>query len=165
MVDPMASFNSPKLYAKTVTMGCTVPCGGRPQRIDPVANAMFRLSKGSVAAYKKRLDGTGKENLVRDSMYVHVYRSSKSASLDHLGWQLRQARQVPIELIDKAALKEIEPEIADQYRLLYLSNSRDEQVTPLASALHWLKKLWLKGLPSPNEGARLTPIRERAADW
>ena len=50
---------------------------GRPQRIDPVAIAMFRLSKGSVAAYKKRLNGTGKENLVRDSMYVHVYRSSK----------------------------------------------------------------------------------------
>ena len=51
---------------------------GRPQRIDPVANAMFRLSKGSVAAYKKRLDGTGKEHLVRDSMYVGIALAEKA---------------------------------------------------------------------------------------
>ena len=85
---------------------------GRPQRIDPVANAMFRLSKGSVAAYKTRLEGTGKENLVRDAMYVHVYRTPKSASLAHLSWQLRPARPGPIELVDNAALRGVGPAIA-----------------------------------------------------
>ena len=139
---------------------------GRPQRIDPVANAMFRLSKGSVAAYKKRLDGTGKENLVRDSMYVHVYRSSKSASLDHLGWQLRQARQVPIELIDKAALKEIEPEIADQYQAAILIKQQGRASDPAGIGIALAKKALAKGAshlqtkvqeinPDQGEGCRL----------
>ena len=139
---------------------------GRPQRIDPVANAMFRLSKGSVAAYKKRLDGTGKENLVRDSMYVHVYRSSKSASLDHLGWQLRQARQVPIELIDKAALKEIEPEIADQYQAAILIKQQGRASDPAGIGIALAEKALAKGAshlqtkvleinPDQGEGCRL----------
>ena len=55
---------------------------------------MFALSKGSVDAYKQRLTGTGKVHLVRDSLYVHVYRDPAAASLDHLGWQMRQQRQV-----------------------------------------------------------------------
>ncbi|MFZ8991092.1 MAG: NAD(P)/FAD-dependent oxidoreductase, partial [Candidatus Puniceispirillaceae bacterium] len=93
---------------------------GRSERLDPVADGLFRLSRGSVAAYKKRLAGTGQEQLVRDSMYVHVYRNSNAASLEHLGWQLRQARQVPIELIDKQALKEIEPHIADDFEAAIL---------------------------------------------
>lgn len=139
---------------------------GRPQRIDPVANAMFRLSKGSVAAYKKRLDGTGKENLVRDSMYVHVYRSSKSASLDHLGWQLRQARQVPIELIDKVALKEIEPEIADQYQAAILIKQQGRASDPAGIGIALAEKALAIGAchlqtevkeinPDQGEGCRL----------
>ncbi|MDC0063242.1 FAD-binding oxidoreductase [Candidatus Puniceispirillum sp.] len=139
---------------------------GRPQRIDPVANAMFRLSKGSVAAYKKRLDGTGKEHLVCDSLYVHVYRNPKSASLDHLGWQLRQARQVPIELIDKAALREIEPEIADQYQAAILIKKQGRASDPAGIGIALAKKALAKGAshlqakvqeinPDQGEGCRL----------
>ena len=139
---------------------------GRPQRIDPVANAMFRLSKGSVAAYKKRLDGTGKEHLVCDSLYVHVYRNPKSASLDHLGWQLRQARQVPIELIDKAALREIEPEIADQYQAAILIKQQGRASDPAGIGIALAEKALAKGAshlqtkvqeinPYQGEGCRL----------
>ena len=56
---------------------------GKADRVDRIGNAMFALSKGSVDAYKQRLTGTGKVHLVRDSLYVHVYRDP-AASLDHL---------------------------------------------------------------------------------
>ena len=103
---------------------------GRSERLDPIADGLFRLSRGSVAAYKKRLTGTGQEQLVRDSMYVHVYRNPKAASLDHLGWQLRQARQVPIELIDKHALQEIEPHIADDFEAAILIKQQGRASDP-----------------------------------
>ena len=103
---------------------------GRSERLDPVADGLFRLSRGSVAAYKKRLAGTGQEQLVCDSMYVHVYRDPKAASLDHLGWQLRQERQVPLELIDKRALKGIEPHIATDFKADILINNRGRTSDP-----------------------------------
>ena len=118
---------------------------GRSERIDPVADGLFRLSRGSVAAYKKRLAGTGQEQLVRDSMYVHVYRNPKAASLDHLGWQLRQARQVPIELIDKHALQEIEPHIADDFEAAILIKQQGRASDPAGIGIALAEKALAKG--------------------
>jgi len=89
---------------------------GKADRLDPIADAMFALSKGSVDAYKCRLAGTGKAHLVRDSIYVHVYRDLAAASLDHLGWQMRQNRQVPVDYINADELRIIEPELADEFK-------------------------------------------------
>jgi len=89
---------------------------GKADRLDPIADAMFALSKGSVDAYKLRLVGTGKAHLVRDSIYVHVYRDPAAASLDHLGWQMRQNRQVPVDYINADELRIIEPELADEFK-------------------------------------------------
>jgi len=89
---------------------------GKADRLNPIADAMFALSKGSVDAYKRRLAGTGKAHLVRDSIYVHVYRDPEAASLDHLGWQMRQNRQVPVDYINADELRIIEPELADEFK-------------------------------------------------
>ena len=110
-----------------------------------VADGLFRLSRGSVAAYKKRLAGTGQEQLVRDSMYVHVYRNPKAASLDHLGWQLRQARQVPIELIDKHVLQEIEPHIADDFEAAILIKQQGRASDPAGIGIALAEKALAKG--------------------
>ena len=118
---------------------------GRSERLDPVADGLFRLSRGSVAAYKKRLAGTGQAQLVRDSMYVHVYRNPKAASLDHLGWQLRQARQVPIELIDKRALQEIEPHIADDFEAAILIKQQGRASDPAGIGIALAEKALAKG--------------------
>ena len=103
------------------------------------------MSRGSVAAYKKRLAGTGQEQLVRDSMYVHVYRNPKAASLDHLGWQLRQARQVPIELIDKHVLQEIEPHIADDFEAAILIKQQGRASDPAGIGIALAEKALAKG--------------------
>ena len=118
---------------------------GRPERLDPVADALFRLSKGSVEAYKKRLSGTGKEQLVQDSLYVHVYRNRNSASLDHLGWQLRRSRQVPVELIDKVSLKEIEPDISDDYEAAILIKQQGRTNDPAGVGVALAEKALAKG--------------------
>ena len=89
---------------------------GKADRLDPIADAMFALSKGSVDAYKRRLAGTGKAHLVRDSIYVHVYRDPAAASLDQLGWQMRQNRQVPVDYLNADELHIIEPELADEFK-------------------------------------------------
>ena len=118
---------------------------GRPERLDPVADALFRLSKGSVEAYKKRLSGTGKEQLVQDSLYVHVYRNRNSASLDHLGWQLRRSRQVPVALIDKVSLKEIEPDISDDYEAAILIKQQGRTNDPAGVGVALAEKALAKG--------------------
>ena len=119
---------------------------GRINRIDPIADSLFQLSKGSVNAYKKRLAGTGKENLIRDSMYVHVYRNPKAASLDHLVWRLRQERQVPLELIDKNTLREIEPDISTDYKAAIIIREQGRASDPAGIGIALAKKAKEKGV-------------------
>lgn len=88
-------------------------------------------------------------------MYVHVYRNSNAASLEHLGWQLRQARQVPIELIDKQTLKEIEPHIADDFEAAILIKHQGRASDPAGDWNCLGGKGIGKGCQShPNKGPR-----------
>jgi len=105
------------------------------QNLDPIANALFRLSRGSVDAYRRRLAGTGKETLVRDSLYVHIYRNPDAASLDHLGWQMRRQRQVPIDLIGAAELRELEPELADAFKAAIIIKQQGRASDPAGIGL------------------------------
>ena len=45
------------------------------ERLDVIADAMMGLTRPTVDLYRHHLSGTGQENLVRDSVYVHVYLS------------------------------------------------------------------------------------------
>jgi D-amino-acid dehydrogenase len=112
----------------------------QPERLNPVADALFTLSRGSVDAYRKRLDGTGEEHLVRDSLYVHVYKSPAAASLDHLGWQMRRQRQVPVELIDKQSLRRLEPELADDFQAAIIIKQQGRARDPAGIGIALAKK-------------------------
>jgi D-amino-acid dehydrogenase len=105
---------------------------GKSDQLDPIGDAMFALSRGSVDAYKALLAGTGQENLVRDALYVHVYRDPAAASIDHLGWQMRRQRQVPIELIGAADLGQLEPELSDVFRAAIIIKRQGRATDPAA---------------------------------
>ena len=46
---------------------------------------MMALTRPTIEIYRHHLQGTGREDLVRDSVYVHVYRKAEDADLSQLG--------------------------------------------------------------------------------
>lgn len=103
---------------------------GRAERVPAIADAMLRLNQPSLDLYRHHLAGTGREDLVRDSMYVHLYRDAHKANLDDLEWRLRLERGVPVERIDGATLREIEPDIAPDYQAAILIRGQGRALDP-----------------------------------
>ena len=98
--------------------------------LDVIADAMMGLTRPTVDLYRHHLSGTGQENLVRDSVYVHVYRKAEDADLSQLAWRLRRDRQVPVELVKGEALREVEPALSETYEAAVLIKEQGRALDP-----------------------------------
>ncbi|PPR58611.1 MAG: D-amino acid dehydrogenase 1 [Alphaproteobacteria bacterium MarineAlpha4_Bin2] len=98
--------------------------------LDVIADAMMELTRPTVDLYRHHLSGTGQENLVRDSVYVHVYRKAEDADLSQLAWRLRRDRQVPVEMVKGEALREVEPALSESYEAAVLIKEQGRAMDP-----------------------------------
>ena len=103
---------------------------GRLDRVRAIADAMDALVRPNVDLYRHHLSGTGHEGLLRDSWYVHVYREAASADLNGLAWQLREAHGAPVEAIDGDRLREIEPDLSEDYQAAVLIKDQARALSP-----------------------------------
>ena len=103
---------------------------GKADRIPAIADAMLQLHRPTVDLYRRHLEGTGHEALVKDSYYVFAYRNAADANLDNFEWRLRTERGVPAERIDRGALSDIEPEISDAYQAAILVKDQGRALDP-----------------------------------
>lgn len=103
---------------------------GRADRVPAIADAMLQLHRPTVEMYRRHLEGTGHEDLVKDSYYVFAYRNAADADLNKLEWRIRAERGVPIERIDRASLLDVEPEISDAYQAAILVKDQGRALDP-----------------------------------
>jgi D-amino-acid dehydrogenase len=103
---------------------------GKRDRIPAIADAMDALTRPNVEIYRRHLDGTGHEDLVCDSWYVHVYRDPEKAWIGDLAWQLRCAHDAPVERIDADTLREIEPALSTEYQAAILIKQQARATSP-----------------------------------
>ena len=103
---------------------------GNLSKLDYISNAMLAISNNSVENYRELLKGTGCDGLIKDAYYVHVYRNKSSASLSQLSWQLREKRQVPIELVDANELQKLEPNLSKTFKAAVLIKGQGRATDP-----------------------------------
>ncbi|MDH3475683.1 MAG: FAD-binding oxidoreductase [Rhodospirillales bacterium] len=103
---------------------------GRSDRIAAIAEAMDALNRPNVDLYRHHLAGTGHEGLLRDSWYIHAYRDADGADLRDIAWRLRQERGAPIELVDGATLREVEPALSSDYKAAVLIKDQARALAP-----------------------------------
>lgn len=103
---------------------------GKADKIPAIADAMLQLHRPTVEMFRRHLDGTGHEALVKDSYYVFAYRNAADADLNKFEWRLRTERGVPVELIDRGALTDLEPEISDAYQAAILVKDQGRAMDP-----------------------------------
>ncbi len=103
---------------------------GNLDRLTSIADAMSALNRPNIELYRHHLRGTGKEDLIRQSMYVHVYRNPESIDLNQIGWRLRTERGVPLQVVHGNELREIEPDLSPEYRAAVLIKDQARSVDP-----------------------------------
>lgn len=103
---------------------------GRLEGLDVIADAMMALTRPTVDLYRHHLNGTGREDLVKDSVYVHVYKNAEDADLSSLAWRMRRDRQVPVEVVKGEALREVEPALSPEYEAAVLIKQQGRALDP-----------------------------------
>ena len=105
---------------------------GKEACLPAIADAMSALNRPNVDLYRRHLDGTGHEDLVASSMYVHVFRDPAGANLNQLAWRMRAERDVPMEVINEGELREVEPAISTDYKAAILLKDQARALDPRA---------------------------------
>ncbi|MEM8776111.1 MAG: FAD-binding oxidoreductase [Pseudomonadota bacterium] len=102
----------------------------RLDRVHTISDAMDMLMRGNMEAYRDHLKGTGREDLIRDSWFINVFRSPAKPNLNDLGWRLRTDRGAPIEIVSGDELREIEPEVSTEFNQAIIQKGQSRAVNP-----------------------------------
>ena len=102
----------------------------RREGLDTIADAMMALTRPTLDIYRRHIAGTGREDLIRDGVYVHVYRNAADADLSALGWRMRRDRQVPLEVVQGEALREVEPALSPEFEAAVLIKQQGRALDP-----------------------------------
>ncbi len=103
---------------------------GDLKRVEQISKALISINHPSVTLYKNLLKGTGQENLIRDSCYLHVYRDPSYASPNNIAWRIRQERGVPLRFLKKGEIQEVEPEISTKIEAAVLIERQGRTTNP-----------------------------------
>ena len=84
------------------------------------SDAMETLCQPSVMLFRRHLEGTGFEDLVADSWYVHAFRNADRANLRALDFQIRKEKGAELELINREQIKALEPALSPDFKAAIL---------------------------------------------
>lgn len=114
---------------------------GSPSRLARTADAMHALNRPNVELYRQHLQGTGKEDLLADSVYVHAYRDPAGADMNGLVWRMREERGVPVQKVTGDELREIEPELSTDIKAAVLIKDQARATDPKALGTALVEKI------------------------
>lgn len=120
----------PAIWPKMIPWGLRFLRNSSEAKTRKLSDAMSALCGPSIDLYRKHLNGTGHEHLIRDSAYVHAFRDARRASLDDLGYRIRKERGATLELVGADELRRIEPALSHDFAAAVLIHNQARAVSP-----------------------------------
>lgn len=120
----------PRAALRMIPWGLRFLRQGRADRVRASAEAMSHLCGPSIELYQRHLSGTGHENLLTDSMYVHAFRDGSRATLDALDYQIRAEMGADLELVGRDSLSRIEPALGPAFNAAILIKGQARMRSP-----------------------------------
>lgn len=110
----------PNIALKMVPWGLQFLRQGREDKVRATAKAMSLLCDPSIELYQRHLAGTGHEDILIDSAYVHAFRDGSRATLNSLDYRIRKEMGANLELVGQDALLQIEPALSRDFKAAVL---------------------------------------------
>ncbi|WP_299961752.1 FAD-dependent oxidoreductase [uncultured Roseobacter sp.] len=99
-------------------------------RARATADVMEVLCAPSIDLYRRHLQGTGAESLIKDSIYVHAFRDGSRANLKSLDYAIRQEKGANLELVGSEALQATEPALSPAFNAAVLIHDQARALSP-----------------------------------
>ena len=136
---------------------------GNEAQVRRTSAAMDTLNHDNILLYRKHLDGTGEERLIRDSAYVLAYRDAAKARLDTLENDLRRASGATVEYLSAAELHRLEPALSKDYSAAILVPGQARALSPGRIGAVLAAKL--RDLGGQIVQADVRALRREGEDW
>lgn len=131
LIDPLGPVAiKPSYLPKLAGWGMRFLAQGREGRVREISAAMDVLNRDCVTLYRQHLAGTGHDNLIRDSYYVHAFRKGDAASIQSLGNRLRQEAGAELDRINGNELRSLEPALSEDFRAAIVIKGQARALSP-----------------------------------
>lgn len=131
LLDPLGPVTVKPSYLPRVALwGMRFLSEGRMSRVHEVARAMDVLNRDNVDLFRQHLAGTGHEDLLQDSWYVHAFRNADDANDDSVDYRIRKEFGAPIEKIGQADLRALEPDLTPEFKAAILIKGQARATSP-----------------------------------
>ena len=120
----------PSFWPKMIPWGLRFLSNSNEATVHDISDAMEVLCQPSVTLFRRHLEGTGHENLVVDSWYVHAFRNARRASLGDLGNTIRKEKGAELELIGQQELQRLEPALSRNFKAAVLIKGQARASAP-----------------------------------
>ncbi len=127
----------PSTWPAMIPWGLAFLRNGREAKVAEISCAMDVLCGPSIDLYRRHLQGTGAEHLVRDSYYVHAFADRSKADLDSIDYRIRREKGADIVLVERSELLRLEPALNPAFEAAVLIKGQARAVSPgrIASVL------------------------------
>jgi D-amino-acid dehydrogenase len=105
---------------------------GRMDRVAAISAALAALSDRIHLDYQPLLEATGAQALVQPGPHLRLYPSRQHFDAEGWRWDLRVKAGLKFELLDREALRALEPTLSDDITFAIASPERSSVIEPLA---------------------------------
>lgn len=131
LIDPKGPVNiRPGHFPKFIPWALKFLRNGTIQKVHKTAEAMHNLNHDNIHLYRKYLQGTGFESLIKDSFYVYAYRSHEKANLTTIENKIRRQYGAKVDLIQSTDLRMLEPALSAEFKSAIVVNGQARALSP-----------------------------------
>jgi D-amino-acid dehydrogenase len=142
LLNPKSALHIPVAYwLKAMPWLLRFVRSAEPSRVAEISDALSRLYHPAIERHREILAEIGALDLIKTTGHLHIYRNARQLAKDRMQWKVREQQGVRIEMVDRAALHELEPEVSNAYQLAVflpdhgMSLNPERQATVVAEAL------------------------------
>jgi D-amino-acid dehydrogenase len=118
LTDPSAPLHVPAGYwLKAAPWLLRFVASARPAAVARAASALDSLLHLATEQHLELSREIGTPDLIRPNGHLYLYRSTEKLAKDQAGWDLRRAHGARVEVLDRAGIEALEPEVAETYRI------------------------------------------------
>ena len=135
LTDPRGALHIPMSYwPRAVPWLLRFVAAARPARVERIATALGALLFGAMEHHRKILEAEGAADAIRDTGQLYVYRDARQFAKDNGSWDLRRRHGLRMEVLDRAGILALEPEVGAGYTMGVFLPEQGSSVDPKRQA-------------------------------
>ncbi|WP_372620324.1 NAD(P)/FAD-dependent oxidoreductase [Falsiroseomonas sp.] len=118
LLDPAAPLHVPASYwLRAAPWLLRFVAAARPSVVARAAAALDALQRLATEQHLELAREVGAPELIHANGHLYLYRDAEKLAKDQAGWDLRRAHGARVDILDRAGIEALEPEVAPAYRI------------------------------------------------